>query len=456
MFTVDLALKPGVNVEITKEKLFFIEDKIWEVNADLMDEYGDTLSYVKSLDVNIGNSFSGTENGSNAGLIRVFLNSLEHTQVTDELLKRSISQKIGKIPEAYKFAVGASNRFGAPVSISLLGYDQDELEAAKNELETELAKMPALFNITNNSQIGSQELRLKLKPEAYALGLTAQSLMAEVRQGFYGGLSQRIQEGKDEIWVYVRYSIDNRENIGQLENMLIHTPKGNYPLGRIAELSTARSLSTINHYNGKREIRVDAYQKDQSQSVPDILNYIENEILPGILSKHKDITYMHQGQQKDTQEQMGSLVLYFGLAFLIIVLIIMIYFKSFRQGMLVIIMIPLGVLGAIWGHGIHGQPISVMSLWGMVALSGVIINDAIVFLAKYNQNLEKGMKIIDAVKDAGMSRFRAIFLTTVTTTAGLMPLILENSPDARMLIPMAIALAYGILFGTLFILIILN
>jgi len=455
MFGIDLALKPGVNEEITKEKLFFIEDKVWEVNAELMEQNGDTTSYISSMNVGMGSAFNGTESGTNAGTIRVFLNSLENTEVSDELLKREISKKIGTIPEAYKFAVGASNRFGAPVSISLLGYDPDELEAAKNELEAELAKMPALYNITNNSQIGSQELRLKLKPEAYSLGLTTQSLMAEVRQGFFGGLSQRIQEGKDEIWVYVRYSLDNRENIGQLENMLIHTSKGNYPLGRIADISTARSLSTINHYNGKREIRVDAYQKDQSQSVPDILDYIETDILPDILEKHAGVDFMHQGQQKDTDEQMGSMILYFGLAFLVIILIVMTYFKSIRQGILVIAMIPLGVIGAIWGHGIHGQTISMMSLWGMVALSGVIINDAIVFMAKYNQNLERGMKILEAVKNAGISRFRAIFLTTVTTTAGLMPLILENSPDARMLIPMAIALAYGILFGTVFILIIL-
>lgn len=455
MFTIDLALKPGVNEQITKEKLFFIEDKVWEVNREMMEKNGDTLSYISSMNVSMGNSFSRTENGTNAGMIRVFLNSLEETNVSDEILKKAIAEKVGKIPEAYKFAVGASNRFGAPVSISLLGYDPEELEIAKNELESELEKMPALYNITNNSQIGSQELRLKLKPEAYVLGLSTQSLMKEVRQGFYGGLSQRIQEGKDEIWVYVRYSRDNRENVGQLENMLIHTSKGSFPLGRIAEISTARSLSTINHFNGRREIRVDAYQQDQSQSVPALLAYIEAEILPVIMEKHPDITFMHQGQEKDTKEQMGSMMLYFGLAFLVIVLVIMIYFKSFRQGLLIIAMIPLGFIGAIWGHGIHGQPISMMSLWGMVALSGVIINDAIVFMSKYNQNLENGMKIMEAVNNAGVSRFRAIFLTTVTTTAGLMPLILENSPDARMLIPMAIALAYGILFGTFFILIIL-
>lgn len=455
MFTIDLALKPGVNENITKEKLFFVEEKVWEANAQLMEEYGDTMSYVSSLNVNMGNAFNGSENGTNAGMIRVFLNPLENTQVSDEIIKKAIAKHVGEIPEAYKFAVGASNRFGAPVSISLLGYDPDDLERAKNELETELKKIPALYNITNNSQIGSQELRIKLKPEAYTLGLNTKTLMQEVRQGFYGGLSQRIQEGKDEIWIYVRYSLDNRENMGDLENMLIHTSQGNFPLGRIAEISTARSLSTINHYNGKREIRVDAYQKDANESVPDLISLIETDILPKILANHPEINYMHQGQQKDTEEQMGSMILYFGLAFLVIILIIMIYFKSFRQGLLVIAMIPLGIVGAIWGHGIHGQPISMMSLWGMVALSGVIINDAIVFVAKYNQNLEKGMKILDAIKNAGISRFRAIFLTTVTTTAGLMPLILENSPDARMLIPMAIALAYGILFGTFFILTIL-
>ncbi len=455
MFSIDLALKPGVNENLTKETLFFIEEKAWEVNKELMEEYGDTTSYISSMSVTIGSSFSGAENGSNAGMIRVFLNPLEDTEISDEMLKRLITEKVGRIPEAYKFAVGASNRFGAPVSISLLGYDSDELETAKNELEIELQKLPALYNITNNSQIGSQELRLTLKPEAYALGLTTSSLMREVQKAFYGGLAQRIQEGKDEIWVYVRYSRDNRENIGQLENMMIHTSKGNYPLGRIAKISTARSLSTINHYNGQREIRVDAYQKDQTQSVPDLLNYVEENILSEIIKKHPDISYIHQGQQKDTNEQMHSLILYFGLAFLVIVLVIMVYFKSFRQGILVILMIPFGYLGAIWGHGIHGQPISLMSLWGMVALSGVIINDAIVFIAKYNQNLEKGLTVLASVKDAGMARFRAIFLTTVTTTAGLMPLILENSPDARMLIPMAISLAYGIMFGTFFILMIL-
>ncbi len=455
MFSIDLALKPGINEEVTKEKLFWIETQIWEVNKELTAEYSDTIDYVSATQVSIGSSFSGTESGTNAGMIRVFLNPLEDTQVNDQLIKRAISEKTGKIPEAYKYAVGASNRFGAPVSISLLGYDTDELDQAKRELETELEKMPSLFNITDNSQIGSQEIQITLKPEAYVLGLTQNSLMQQVRNGYYGALAQRMQEGKDEIWVYVRYPLDNRETVGQLENMMINTQSGQYPLSRVADLTTQRSMSKINRYNGRTEIRVDAYLKDQSESTPDILNYIESEIMPDIMENHPDITYMHQGQQKDTAEQMGSILKYFGIAFLVIVLIIMIYFKSFIQGLMILVMIPLGFVGAVWGHGIHGEPISMMSLWGFVALSGTIINDAIVFLSKYNQNLVGGMTVLDAAIDAGKSRFRAILLTTVTTVAGLMPLILENSPDAQFLVPMAIALAYGILFGTIFILLIL-
>ncbi len=456
-FTVDLALKPGVSEDVTREKIFEVSDAIWAVNQKTLEKTGDKTPYVTSVQIRMGSSFSGSESGTHAAQIRVFLSSSTEwsPSITDQYLKRAIAQEVGEIPEAYKFTVGASNRFGAPVSISLLGYDENELEAAREELSSELKKMPALFNVSDNSQVGSQELRLTLKPQAYALGCTTSSLLQQVRTAFYGGLAQRIQQGKDEIWVYVRYAKSQRMNIGQLEKMTIHTTSGDFPLGTLAEISTARSLSKINHYNGQREILVEAYQKDKTKSVPVLLNYIEKEILPGILARHDSVQFQHQGQSKDTNEQMSSLFLYFGIAFVIIILIVVVYFKSYNQGLMVISMIPLGIIGAIWGHGIHGKPLSMMTLWGMVALSGVVINDAIVFMARFNQNIERGLCVYDAIVEAGISRFRPILLTTITTVAGLMPLILENNPDAAMLVPMSIALAYGILFGTFFILILL-
>jgi len=455
MFTIDLALKPGVSDTITKEKLFFVEDMVWEANAELMEEYGDTSDYISSTQITIGNSFNGTESGTNAGMLRVFLNSLSDTKVTEDIIKQRISEKTRDIPEAYKFAVGASTRFGAPISYSLLGYDADELELAQEILESELGKISSLYNISNNAQLGSQELKINLKSEAYIKGLTQASLMNQVRAGFYGSLAQRMQEGKDEIWVYVRYPLENRSTMGQLEKMMINTPQGSFPLETLADIETGRSLNAISRYNGKREIRVDAYMKDQNEGVTPILSDIEDRIIPMIEEQCPSVSFEKQGQQKDSQEQLQSMALYFGIAFLIIVIIIMIYFKSFSQGLLVVAIIPLGILGAIWGHGLHGEPVSMMSLWGFVALAGTVINDSIVFISKYNSNLKEGMKIKEAVIHAGKSRFRAIFLTTVTTFVGLMPLILANSPDSKFLVPMAISLAYGILFGTIFILLLL-
>ncbi len=457
MFNIDMAMKPGTNKEITKEKLFWMEDLVWEVNKELMDSNPqDTISYVSTTQVSIGSAFEGVESGNNAGGIRVFLREdIGETQITDRMIQRMISEKAGPMKDVYKFGVGASNRFGAPVSISLLGYDLEQMEAAKEEFKEELGKMSSLYNIMDNSQLGSQEIRLELKQEAYTLGLTQTSLMGQVRSAYYGALSQRMQDGKNEIWVYVRYPRENRENVGQLENMMITTPTGEYPLYQLAELETGRSLNKINRYNGRREVRVDAYLLDADEPVPPILSSIEENILPAILEKYPDISYMHQGQQKDTNDEMGSMMKYFGIAFLVMVLIIMVYFKSFTQGVIVLVMIPFGILGAIWGHGIHGTSFSLMSMWGVVALSGTIINDAIVFMSKFNQNMKSGMKLMEASIDAGRKRFRAIILTTITTTVGLMPLILESSADAGFIIPMAISLAYGIMFGTLFILFIL-
>jgi multidrug efflux pump subunit AcrB len=455
MFSIDLALKPGTNETFTKENLNWIDNTIWQVNDELRQEFGDTLSYVSRTMIQVGVAFNGSEIGAHAGMIRVFLNSLEDTEMSDQIIKRALSKKIGKIPEAYKFGIGASNRFGAPVAVSLQGYDLEELDLAKNDLKEELNKISSLYNIIDNSQLGSQEIHVSLKPEAYTLGLTYSSLMQQTRQAYFGGLAQRIQEGKNEIWIYVRYPLDYRKTIGKLENMKIRTQQGEYPLKQVANLEFGRSLNRINRFNGRREIQVEAYQLDPTEPVPPILDYIDTEVMPKIQKKYPGIDYMHQGQQKDSDEQMVNIITYFGIAFLIIVLIIMIYFKSFLQGIMILLMVPIGCMGAIWGHGIHGEPFSMLSLWGLVALSGTIINDAIVFLSKYNQNLVSGMKIGDAVTNAGKSRFRPIVLTTVTTTLGLMPLILETSQDAQMVIPMAISVAYGILFGTFFILIML-
>ena len=187
--------------------------------------------------------------------------------------------------------------------------------------------------------------------------------------------------------------------------------------------------------------------------VPPILERIRREIIPKLQKQFSGVSVDYQGQQKRSNETAAEMQVYFSLAFLLIVLILMLHFKSAWQALIILMMIPLAWLGSLWGHGLEGTVVSILSAWGMVAVSGVIINDAVVFLAKYNSSLLEGLKVTEAVKKAAISRFRPILLTTITTTIGLYPLILEKSFQAQFLIPMAISLAYGVFFGTGFILV---
>lgn len=294
---------------------------------------------------------------------------------------------------------------------------------------------------------------MNLKPKAYFLKLDESTIARQVHSGFYGLQAQRLQEGRDELRIWVRYPKDNRMTLGQMEKMKIKTPQGEFPLNELASYHFERGPVSINRFNGSREIRVEAETIDPFAPIPEIIQQIEAEIMPELSALYPGIRYIYQGQTRFSSEALAKVKHYFLLAFIVIIFIMIIHFRSVDQPLIIIAMIPLAMLGVFWGHGIHDKPISLMSLWGMVALTGVIINDAIVFLAKYDGLLLEGKKVAEAIVEAGKVRLRPIILTSLTTSIGLFPIILEKSVQAQFLIPMAISLAYGVAFGTVFILI---
>lgn len=452
-FNVDISFKAGTGEKITLEHLNKIDDMIWEVNDELMEEFNDNNSYVNYTFVSTGSAFEGQEVGAHAGNIFVLLRDLENADVSSYEIVQRVRDKVGEIPEAEKLTIAGRHTFGTPVSISLLGKNLDELAEAKVLLMNEMKAIEALNNINDNNAAGKREIKLKLKPKAYFLGLDNASIASQVRQGFFGGQAQRLQKGKDEIRVWVRYPKTDRINIGQLEAMKIKTLFGEYPLSELATYTIERGPVDIKRFNGQREVRIDADLDDPFEPVPPILEKIRTEVVPILKAKYPGVKVEYQGQQRDSDEAMDEIIKFFSIAFALMLLVIMIHFKSASQTFIIIMMIPLAWLGSIWGHGIEGVPVSMLSTWGMVALSGVIINDAVVFLQKYNTNLLEGQKVEEAAYNAGLARFRAIVLTTVTTVVGLYPIILEKSFQAQFLRPMAVALAYGVMIGTAFILI---
>lgn len=454
-FNIDVAFTPGSGEKQTLEYLKRFEKAVWEVNDELnaqLEEKGDTIDMIKYTYIYIGSSFNGIEQGSHAGGIFVMPRDLDKTGISGFELANRIRKKIGSVPETQKFQVGGTNRFGKPVSISLLSKNLEELESAEQMLIEEMKEMDQLSNVVQTNAAGKREILLRLKPKAYFLGLNHASISKQVRQGFFGGQAQRLQDGKDELRVWVRYPKEDRITIGQLENMKIKTSAGDYPLSELADYEIQRGPVSIKRYNMSREVRVEADLTDPDESVPPILAYIDKNIIPKIKQTNPGINVEYMGQSRTSQESMSELIKYFLFALVAMAIVVMIHFKSFSQAIIIILMIPLAWIGSSWGHAIEGKPVSLLSIWGMVALSGVIINDAVVFLSKYNLNLQKGLKVTEAIYEAGSSRFRPIILTTITTTAGLYPLVLEKSFQAQFLIPMAVALAYGVFFGTIFIL----
>lgn len=452
-FEINVAFTPGDGEGQTLEYLKRFEEAVWKVNDKMTEELGLDENLIRRVNTNLGVARTIQETGSHAGSIRVYPIDLEGIDITGFEIANRVRQEIGPVPEAGKYTVGGRNRFGSPVSIGLMSKNMEELEAAKEYLMMRLTELPALKDITENIALGKQEVRLDLKPQAYFLGLDENTIARQVRSGFYGFQAQRLQEGRDELRVWVRYPKDNRLTLGQMERMKIKTPQGDFPLSELADYDLERGPVAINRFNGSREIRVEAETLDPFAPVPEIIDQIEAEIMPELTTLFPGIRYIYQGQQRFSQEALAKVYRYFSIAFLVIIFIMIIHFKSIDQTFIIVFMIPLSLLGVFWGHGIHGKPVSLMSLWGMVALTGVIINDAIVFLAKYDGLLLEGKKVADAILEAGKVRLRPIILTSVTTTIGLFPIILEKSVQAQFLIPMAISLAYGIAIGTVFILI---
>lgn len=450
-FTVEVVFQPGEREEYTEAFLRDCLDKVNEVKAELEEEYHhDLITYTS---INVGTTRNLGESGSHAGSINIQLD-LEGYDISSFQIANRVSAKIGEVREADKFMVGGINRWGKPVEIALQGNDYEELKEATNYLKQQLGNMSILKDVQDNSSTGKREILIELKPKAYMLGFNKNTISQQIRQGFYGQEAQRLIVGTDEARVWVRYPEEDRSKMGQLDNMRIKTAQGQeIPLHELVDYRIERGETAIKHFNGEREIVVDAELSDPYASAPAVIQEIQASIIPHLLSTYDGVNVTYRGQQKDANKSMSSMLLLLGVALFLMILVIALNFGSTVQAFIIFAVIPAGICGSILGHGIVGKPVSILSAWGMIALLGILVNDAVVFLDKYNRLLKEGYGVKEAIHEAGLARFRPIILTSMTTVAGLYPLILEKSFQAQFLVPMAVSVAYGVLFGTYFILV---
>jgi len=452
---INISLVAGRQEADTDSLLADIERICWEVNEELTSARADGEDVIVSIQRDIGHNDFG-ETGSHTGRLFVKLLDGETRGMESYVIANRIREAVGFVPDVQNITFGQRGHFGKAVSISLLGNEVGELEKAATMLKAELEDITALKDVTDSNQKGRREIDIVLKPRAYALGLTLQDVAGQVRQGFFGQEVQRIQRGRDEIRVWVRYRPEDRTALGKLDQMRMRTPDGGeYPFAELAEYTIERGITRIDHLERRREITVDANQSDVNEDLPPILELIETEVLPRVLSQVQGVTAQFEGQSREQAKMVKSMQISFSVALLGMFILVVLVFRSYAQAIVIFSLIPIGILGAIWGHGIQGIQLSLLSVIGIMALSGVIINDSIVFVDQINRFLRQGLSVEEAVFRSGVARLRPILLTTLTTALGMAPLILETSRQAQFLIPMAASVAYGLMFGTFVLLLIL-
>ena len=447
---ISLNMPQGTNESITDSIISSIEEKVWLVNKEYSAKQTGNVAIVENVIRRVGP-------GSANGTLTVNLLPGEARDFSSPEITNAIQEKVGKIYGVESLTFGSGGNFGgSPVAVSLLGNDIKELKAVKDALKQELENNPLLKDVADNDPAGIKEVSIVLKDNAYLLGLNLQAVMSQVRAGFFGVQAQRFQRGQDEIKVWVRYDKKDRSSIKDLDDMRIVSPNGTrIPFSEIATYTIERGDIAINHLEGKREIQITADLKDLTASETDILDNIKTVIMPEILSKYPTVKPIYEGQNREAKKTTDSINIIGPIILLLIYIVIAFTFRSYSQPILLIIMIPFSMIGVIWGHYFHNFPIGILSFLGIIALIGIMVNDGLVLIGKFNSFLKEGLKYDEALIKAGQSRFRAIFLTSLTTVAGLAPLIFEKSRQAQFLIPMAISIAYGIAIATILTLVML-
>ncbi|MHC4223498.1 MAG: efflux RND transporter permease subunit, partial [Planctomycetota bacterium] len=456
---VSITMPEGTSFETTEAAVRRIEaciekvDKEYEAQGAAVVKYTSVSAGVQPRAAeNNWERGSGAPSGANLGEVFVELyDPDERGGVAAEDIMRRVRETVGTIPGARDLTYEVTVRgVGAPIAIQLQGRSLTELRSAADKVKARLQQFNGTFDIADDLIEGKQEFRLFITPEAEALGLTQADLARQVRQGFYGDEAQRIQRGRDDVKVMVRYPKSKRRSLADLENMRIRTPGGGeMPFSSVARAEPGRSPAIIHRADGSRSVTVRSDVDLAVANANQIVAELRRDFLPRLTAEYPGLNISFEGEQREQTETLGGLFKGSILALMLIYTLLSLAFGSFIQPIIVLFAIPFGMVGAVLGHWALGMDLTLLSSIGLLAMAGVVVNDAMILIDFVNRSRAKGQSVWEAVKESGPRRFRAVLLTSLTTFAGLTPLLLETSVQAQFLIPMAISLAFGVMFSTL-------
>lgn len=395
--------------------------------------------------------FLAFDNGTLGGDLLMELTKAEDRELSDKQIQERWRSLVPEMAGVRTLTVGAAGGPGAgsDLDFEFTSDNIQDLTNVKTELRRYLEAYTGVTEINDTFSGGSDEIQLEVLPQAEALGISLSQLAQQVRYGFFGAEAQRIQRGDEEVKVMVRYPQEQRNSVGNLENMRVRAPNGDdIPFRQVADIELAKGYSSIIRVDGQRSVRVTGMVNKEMIDPNEIVSEITKEVIPEMLQRYPNVKFQLQGNSKEQGEALWSLLQGLILALVVIFALMAIPLKSYSQPLIIMSVIPFGVVGAIVGHVLLGQAVSVLSILGIIALAGVVVNDSLIMVDFVNRARREGYSLIDSVVSSGTQRFRAIVLTSLTTFMGLLPILFERSLQAQFIIPMATSLAFGILFAT--------
>ena len=470
--TVRLTMPSGTPFEVTDGHVRRMEEIALAYKDEVNEQYG------KDIIRNIFATSGGQPMGSSWGTRAVGVAELgelvielapqeEHGELYGSMQATgALRERIGDIPGAERLSLGFYRGGGGDISLRLTSPSFDDLREASARLQDKLAEYDGLNEITDSFERAKSEFELLLKPEAEYLGITANDLARQVRQAFFGAEAQRIQRGRDDVRVMVRYPEAQRKSLATLDTMMIRTPDGTeVPFTSVAEIKLGQSLPSIFRIDRKRQLTVSAAVDSDTIDSDAIVTDIETNYIDDLVANYIGMNYVKSGNAKQVEEDNRNIRFSTIIVIVGVYILLAIPFRSYTKPLIVMTVIPFGIVGAILGHAImdwilgvlwdDNVTVNVMSRLGFLALSGVVVNDSLVLVHTINARVEAGDSLQEAVRSAGVRRFRPILLTSLTTFAGLLPLMFEQSPQAKFMTPMAISLGWGVLFATFITLILI-
>jgi len=454
----NLTMPAGTPLTKTQQMVKYLEDSailaLGEAEKERPKGSPPLLRYMASL---IGAQMAGhgpragsADTGGNLAQIFIQLLGEEQRKISATKLLNLWRKKAGPIPEAESLTFRAEFFSpGNPIEVHLSLDDEQMLKRAVEDLKRELREYPGVYDINDSFIPGKKEIRIKLRPQGRDLGFNLKDLAQQVRFAFYGAEAMRFERDEDEVKVMVRYPEEQRSLESTLMHMRLRSPTGHeVPFSEVAQINIARGYSSIERAQRRRVIKVTADVDEEVANAHEIRSYLQGEFLPTLKNLYPGLRYSTEGAGKEEHESLSDVINGFLIALLAIYALLAIPLRSFSQPFVIMLAVPFSLVGAVVGHLVMGLNLSLLSLFGMVGLAGVAVNDSLVLVDAINRLRSEGRSLWEAVVMAGSLRFRPIVLTSVTTFAGLMPLILEKSFQAKFLIPMAVSLGFGVLFAT--------